>query len=288
MTVETLKQFTKELAKKITFNTENLYQHNIMIRFNDGNRKACASFINNDNTDYTKSTSKFIEYMKNTYPSENSNATGNLKNLLLCDGYYKNASNVWYYPKALFYSTDDNALRVLALQANTTTYAPNPNSLVVLSEYGTTFTVNDYVTTVALNNVNKGSFQEFTTNLSYNGTKIADIKWTMAKYPTGDGKFHYHWFASGSGNVSVVWEKWSSSVSWSYVTKMVSATFPTGYNSLIQDNIVYDWDIVNVSCSCCKNTTGTNANCYFERPNTYETATRTIKFKAQADYVANS
>lgn len=286
MTVETLKQFTKELAKKITFNTENLYQHNLTLRLNDAYRKVSVNIITTDNINYTNAVSRFTEYLKKFHSATNSEATGNIQNCLLCDGYYRDNNNYWYLPKFLYYSTTDNTLRVLGLRDNTDTA---PNNFTILNEFGSSYTIiTDTVTTIALNNVNKGSFQEFTTNLSYNGTKIADIKWTMAKYPTGDGKFHYKWFASGSGSVSVAWELWSSSVTWSYVTKLVSASFPTGYGSLIQDNIVYDLDITNVSCSCCKNTTATNANCYFERPNTYETATRTIKFKAQADYIANS
>lgn len=195
MTVETLKQFTQELAKKVTFNTENLYQHNIMIRFNDGNRKACVSIINNDAIDYTNAVSRFTEYMKKTHSTDNAGATGNLKNLLLCDGYYRNASGVWYQPKFLYYSTDDNAVRVLGLKNTTSSTYVNPNGLEVLSEYGTTFTVNDYVTTVALNNVNKPSYKTVSTKLSLGGTaeSAANVKWTCYKYPLGDGKFKYEW-----------------------------------------------------------------------------------------------
>lgn len=195
LTLKDLQQYTTELSKKITFNTENLYQHNIMVRFNDGNRKACAIIINSDNMDYTSSRSRFVEYMKKVHSSDNGNATGNLKNLLPCDGYYKNASGNWYYPKFLYYSTDDNALRVLGLPANTLSYAANPNGLAVLSEYGTTFTVNDYVTTIALNNVNKPSYKTVSTKLSLGGTAetSANVNWTCYKYPLGDGKFKYEW-----------------------------------------------------------------------------------------------
>ena len=201
MSVENYKQIIAKLAQKVTFNTENLYQHNVMIRFNDGNRKACASFINNDNTDYTRSLSRFIEYMKNTYSSENSNATGNLKNLLICDGYYRNASNIWYVPKFLYYSTDANTVRVLGYR-NIDSVAPN--SLEVLADYGTTFSVTDYVTTVALNNVNKPTLYETTTNVTYNGSTIGTCYWKLLKYPVNATKFKYEWVGKATcSNVSI-------------------------------------------------------------------------------------
>lgn len=285
MNVEVLKQYTKELSKKITFNTENLYQHNLTLRLNDAYRKVAVNIITTDSINYTNAVNRFTEYLKKFHSTTDSNATGNIQNCLLCDGYYRDNNNYYYEPKFIYYSTTANTLRVLGLRSNA---GVNPNDFVILSEFGSSYTIiTDTVTTIAMNNVLRPSIQEYTTNLNYNGSKIADIKWTLLKTPMPNNKFLYKWIAVGSGNVSVAWELWSSSVTWSYVTKMVSAAFPSGYGSKIQDNIVYDLDITNVSCSCCKNTTSSNVNCYFERPNTYETATRTIKFKAQAEYIDN-
>ena len=190
LTVKDLQQYTTELSKKITFNTENLYQHNFMIRFNDGNRKASGIIINNDSISYTSTTNRFVEYMKNTFSSDNSNATGNLKNLLMVDGYYRNASNVWYIPKFLYYSTDAGTIRVLGLRNLDTV---NPNALEILADFGTTFTVSDNVTTIALNNVNKPSIYETTTAVAYNGTNIGTCYWTLLKYPVSATKFKYEW-----------------------------------------------------------------------------------------------
>lgn len=192
LTLKDLQQYTTELSKKITFNTENLYQHNIMVRFNDGNRKACTVIINNDNMNYSSSTSRFVEYMKKVHSATNDEVTGNIKNTLPCDGYYKNASGLWYVPKFLFYSTTDNAIRCLGMRS---TADSAPNNVVVLGDHGNSFSVHDNVYTIALNNVNKPSYKTVSTKLSLGGTAetSANVNWTCYKYPLGDGKFKYEW-----------------------------------------------------------------------------------------------
>lgn len=109
----------------------------------------------------------------------------------------------------------------------------------------------------------------------------------MYKYPLGDGKFRYSWTASGSGSASITWEVWSSSTSWSYVTKLVSANLPTDYASNIYKNAVWDFNLYGVVANLCKDMSSTNFRAYFERPSTYASGSQTIYFTAQADYIAN-
>ena len=196
MTVETLKQYTQELAKKITFNTENLYQHNLTLRLNDAYRKVAVNIITTDNINYTNAVSRFTEYLKKFHSASNSEATGNIQNCLLCDGYYRDNNNYWYYPKFLYYSTTDNTLRVLGLRDNTETA---PNNFTILSEFGSSYTIiTDNVTTIALNNVNKPSVYTVNTNISYNGSTIGTLNWTLLKYPVDATKYKYEWIGKAT------------------------------------------------------------------------------------------
>lgn len=71
MTVETLKQFVKELSKKITFNTENLYIHTISLNVDSGKR-IVFDIINDNAFDMTWAEVK--KYIQDNYSTTSADA----------------------------------------------------------------------------------------------------------------------------------------------------------------------------------------------------------------------
>lgn len=184
MTVETLKQFTQELAKKVTFNTENLYLHYINCRGGHYTTKINIWIIDNNAFDYTDA--QVQKYIKDNFTLTQSNFQGN-SNGLPCCGFA--ANNVEVQIKNIFtiaWLSDKNAFGVL-LEVD----GALP-TVYILPE----LTINNQKTiTLALNNVNKPSYKTVSTKLSLGGTaeSAANVKWTCYKYPLGDGKFKYEW-----------------------------------------------------------------------------------------------
>ena len=117
-----------------------LYCHNMMLRFNDGNRKLKVSLITNRADAYT--VDSLSAYLKANYSSTNSNITGNLTGVITgCMGYYKDSSNNWYDMVGLAFSSDYNAVcPVGRLQTATAS-----NQLVVLNSHSGIYTVTDNV-----------------------------------------------------------------------------------------------------------------------------------------------
>ena len=69
-----------------------LYRHNMMLRFNDGNRKIKIDIVNNRSTEYT--VNDLTTYMRANHTATNANITGNLAGIIPgATGYYKDSSN---------------------------------------------------------------------------------------------------------------------------------------------------------------------------------------------------
>lgn len=194
MTVENLQQFTKELAKKITFNTENLYLHYINCRGGHYTSKINIAIIDNNAFDYTDA--QVQKYIKDNFTLTQSNFQGN-GNGMPCCGFA--AANVEANIKNVFaiaYLSDQSKFAVLREVDGSLP------SVYLLPE----LTINAQKTiTLALNNVNKPSYRTVSTKLSLGGTEeaSANVNWTCYKYPLGDGKFKYEWVGNYSQTKSV-------------------------------------------------------------------------------------
>jgi len=280
MTVENLKQFTKELEKKITFNTENLYIHYIYCKGGHYTSKLNFWIINNNAFDM--SIADIQKYIKDNFTFPNSSQVSGNAYGMPCSGFVANNIESQIKPVSVIgWSTADN--KFVCLQ-DTTGAMPTAYLLPELTLQG------QKTITLALNNANKPSYKTYTTNLTYTGSKIGDIKWTCYKYPLGDGKFKYEWSASGSGSANITWAKWSSSVSWSYYVGLVTANLPTDYEGYtnIKNNLICNMHLEGIYTNQMLSLNATNVQCYFERPDSGSNRTKTIRFTAQADYIANS
>ena len=124
----------------VDYAQKKLYCHNMMLRFNDGNRKLKVSLITSRAEAYT--VAALTAYLKANYSSTNANITGNLTGVIPgCMGYYKDAGGNWYDMVGLSFSSDNNAVcPVGRLQSATAS-----NQLVVLNSHSGTYTVTDNV-----------------------------------------------------------------------------------------------------------------------------------------------
>ena len=124
----------------VDYAQKKLYCHNMMLRFNDGNRKLKVSIITSRAEAYT--VAALTQYLKANYSSTNANITGNLTCVIPgCMGYYKDSSNNWYDMLGLAFSSDYNAVcPVGRLQTATAS-----NQLSVLNSHSGTYTVTDNV-----------------------------------------------------------------------------------------------------------------------------------------------
>lgn len=184
MTVENLQQYTQELAKKITFNTENLYLHYINCRGGNYTSKMNIMIINNNNFDLTDA--QVQKYIKDNFTLTQSNFQGN-GNGMPCCGFA--ANNVEAQIKNIF------SLAYLSDQSKFAVLQEVDGSLPVVYLLPE-LTINAQKTiTLALNNVNKPSYKTVNTKLSLGGAEesSANVNWTCYKYPLGDGKFKYEW-----------------------------------------------------------------------------------------------
>jgi len=184
LTVKDLQQYTQELSKKITFNTENLYIHYINCRGGHYTTKINIVIVDNNAFDLTQT--QLHNFIKTNFTLTQSNFQGN-GNGLSCTGFA--ANNVEANIKNIFaiaWLSDQNAFAVLK---DTDGALPD---VYVLPE----LTINNQKTiTLALNNVLRPSMKEYDTKLSLGGTQesSANIHWVCLKTPMPNGKFLYKW-----------------------------------------------------------------------------------------------
>lgn len=126
--------------EEVNAKQDKLYCHNMMLRFNDGNRKLKVNLITKRADAYT--VAALTAYLKANYSSTNDNITGNLTSVIPgCMGYYKDAGGNWYDMVGLAFSSDNNAVcPVGRLQTSTAS-----NQLTVLNSHSGTYTVTDHV-----------------------------------------------------------------------------------------------------------------------------------------------
>lgn len=200
MSVENFKQFTKELQKKITFNTENLYEHRISLDWGTFNKQIKFNIYNN--YAFPMSSTQVKDYLHNYAKPSSASDWNNKKGLIPCSGFYTNASGTTM--RALYVGEYYNTTNVSVMCESVALPKTSESNPVSSYSPDENIYVSDYVVCIALNNVNKPSMTEYTTQVNYNGSNIGSCKWTLLKYPVSATKFKYEWIGKATcSNVSI-------------------------------------------------------------------------------------
>ena len=189
MTVETLKQYTQELAKKITFNTENLYIHTISLNVDSGKR-IVFDIINNNGFDMTWAEVK--KYIQDNYSASSADVITYAR-FMPCVGVSGNYTAIGF---AWAINRGGWVICYPVSSGIDWSGVNDGSNIYILSQK---------TRTLALNNVNKPSYKTVSTVLSLGGTAeaSANVNWTCYKYPLDDGKFKYEWVGNYSQSKSI-------------------------------------------------------------------------------------
>ena len=279
MTVENFKQFTKKLEKKITFNTENLYEHRISLDWGTFNKQIKFNIYNN--YAFPMNSTQVKDYLHNYAKPSSASDWNNKKGLIPCSGFYTNASGTTM--RALYIGEYYNTTNIsIMCESVALPKTSESNPISSYSPDGNIY-VSDYVVCIALNNVNKPSYKTVNTVLSLGGASesSANVNWTCYKYPLGDGKFKYEWVGRYSQNKTV---EVTTSYGSGFMSKKFAITLPD--NNMVGKCIVYAGQSGS-TCWVSPSMGGSSLDFYILRF-TSTTVNNTLEINVYCSYVANS
>lgn len=179
ITLNDLKEYTKELSNKITFNTENLYIHTISLNVDSGKR-IVFDIINENANDMTWAEVK--KYIQDNYSASSADVLTYAR-FMPCVGVASNYTAVGF----AWATNRGGWVIVYPVSGGLDWSGVNDGSNI--------FILAQKTRTLALNNVLRPSMREYDTRLSLAGTQeaSANIHWTLLKTPMPNGKFLYKW-----------------------------------------------------------------------------------------------
>lgn len=179
MSIGQLEQVIKELQKKITFNTENLYVHTISLNVGSG-RRIVFDIINNYGFDMTWAEVK--KYIQDNYSASSADVITYAR-FMPCVGVSGNYTAIGFA-----WATNRGGWVICYPISSGIDWSG-------VSDDSNIYILSQKTRLLALNNVNKPSYKTVNTKLSLGGTEegSANVNWTCYKYPLGDGKFKYEW-----------------------------------------------------------------------------------------------
>lgn len=268
ITMNDLKKYTEELSKKITFNTENVYEHTLSLRGGSAYNKFVATI-------YTNSAIPMISSDIQKYVRDNASSAGSSNP----------ANNAYIIPcNGMVGSSSTNCVAAIGMYYNTTSskYCVAQQTVAGLTEYALTdLTVQkDVVRTIALNNVLRPSMKEYDTRLSLAGTQesSANIHWTLLKTPMPNGKFLYKWTGHYSQTKSVA-------ITTGYGSNFMSGKFALAVpNSKIITNAIISARQSGSTAWIAGSYGGTTLDFYILR-STSATVNNTLEINIQAEYI---